>query len=114
MNEKLSAAFSVLEAVHTGLKTVAEAASSDYRRAMHENCVELRAAIDTLQDYYAVDQGAQAHILALRAQLDAINNLRAQYADQARFADAEAAAYFREFIQRLDNATFDKENPHGS
>jgi uncharacterized protein (UPF0335 family) len=36
--------------------------------------------------------------------LAAVRKVRDGYAAQAKFADVEAAAYFREFISRLDRA----------
>jgi Trm5-related predicted tRNA methylase len=51
-----------------------------------------------------------AVIEALEAKLKAVANVQRQYADQARFADHEPAAYFREFVRRLDDAM--KAEPH--
>lgn len=39
-----------------------------------------------------------------QAKLKAVADVRSQYADQARFADHEPAAYFREFVRRIDAA----------
>lgn len=41
---------------------------------------------------------------ALEAKLHAVEKLRDEYASQARFADHEPAAYFREFVSRINKA----------
>ncbi len=39
-----------------------------------------------------------------QAKLQAVADVQRQYADQARFADHEPAAYFREFVRRIEAA----------
>lgn len=46
----------------------------------------------------------QEKLSAAEAQLSAIRKMRDGYANQAKFADVEAAAYFREFVRRIDAA----------
>lgn len=40
----------------------------------------------------------------LEAQITAIRKVRDGYAGQAKFADVDAASYFREFVRRIDAA----------
>jgi len=42
--------------------------------------------------------------VAAQAALARVRKLRDGYADQAKFADVDQAAYFREFVRRLDGA----------
>ena len=64
-----------------------------------------------IQAFYA-DESTSNTLQGLNAAFDAyeaaafgaIRAVRDGYASQARFADVEAAAYFREFVRRIDAA----------
>lgn len=54
-------------------------------------------AVSSLAQLSARDEGAQSALARIR-------KVRDQYADQAKFADVEPAAWFREFVSRIDRA----------
>lgn len=54
-------------------------------------------AADNIRKLFAREIAAQSALAAIR-------EVRDGYASQARFADIDAASYFREFIRRLDVA----------
>lgn len=56
-----------------------------------------RSIYDLVREVKDRDEASQAILARIR-------RVREGYADQAKFADAEPAAYFREFIRRLDGA----------
>lgn len=63
------------------------------------------ANIESLKEKYEKVLAREQHAQSVFA---AIRKVRDGYADQAKFADIEAAVYFREFVRRLDEAVSPK------
>jgi hypothetical protein len=59
---------------------------------------------EILQDAGADELGLIKRAEAAEAQVEALRKVRDGYASQAKFADHEPAAYFREFVRRIDAA----------
>lgn len=79
---------------------------SEYDRQKDIAAEGQRAALyhgsKTRNEYDIYDM--QGTINMLGKTIDAVRAVRDVYASQARFADVDAASYFREFIRRIDAA----------
>lgn len=91
--EELEARAVLADRAHKAITAEIEKLQTNLRH-WREECGKLHAKV-TIADASSVEAN---RILA------AVRKVRDGYADQAKFADVEPAAYFREFVRRLDTA----------